>query len=163
MDNPTDRAAMQGIIENALGVNNFREDGLANDSVQIEYVTPPTEDEAPTIIGNPEFFETIITWITENWLLLVISIVVLTVILILFRVLRNRFADDEEDELEMEFAEILPPAPEPEETLFDKETEEKIRRNQVANEKEDLIREQTKENPELAAELIKIWLKEEDK
>lgn len=163
MDNPTDRAAMQGIIENALGVNNFREDGLANDSVQIEYVTPPTEDESPTIIGNPEFFETIITWITENWLLLVISIVVLTVILILFRVLRNRFADDEEDELEMEFAEILPPAPEPEETLFDKETEEKIRRNQVANEKEDLIREQTKENPELAAELIKIWLKEEDK
>lgn len=163
LDNPTDRAAIQGLVENALGINNFKPEGEPIDSVQIEYVTPPTEDEAPTLIGNPEFFETIITWITENWLLLVISIVVLTVILILFRVLRNRFADDEEDELEMEFSEILPPAPEPEETLFDKETEEKMRRNQVANEKEDMIREQTKENPELAAELIKIWLKEEDK
>jgi flagellar M-ring protein FliF len=163
LDNPTDRAAIQGLVENALGINNFKPEGEPIDSVQIEYVTPPTEDEAPTLIGNPEFFETIITWITENWLLLVISIVVLTVILILFRVLRNRFADEEDDELEMEFAEILPPAPEPEETLFDKETEEKMRRNQVANEKEDMIREQTKENPELAAELIKIWLKEEDK
>ncbi|MEY8291436.1 flagellar basal-body MS-ring/collar protein FliF [Carnobacteriaceae bacterium 52-44] len=163
LDNPTDRAAIQGLVENALGINDFKPEGEPIDSVQIEYVMPPTEDEAPTLIGNPEFFETIISWITENWLLLVISVVVLTVILILFRVLRNRFADEEDDELEMEFAEILPPAPEPEETLFDKETEEKMRRNQVANEKEDMIREQTKENPELAAELIKIWLKEEDK
>lgn len=165
MDNPTDRAAMQGLIENALGINNFKEEGLAADSVQIEYIAPPAEQDAPISIGDSDFVNSILSWLTENWLFVVVGIVGLVVIFVLFRVLRNRFTNDEEydDEFGLTFEDITPPDPEPEEVVIDKETEEKMKRNQLANEKEDLIREQTKGNPELAAELIKIWLKEEDK
>ena len=69
--------------------------------------------------------------------------------------------NSEEDELETEFPEIVVPEVKREELIIDKQIEEKMRKNQIANEKEDMIREQTKGNPELAAELIKIWLKEE--
>lgn len=169
MDNPTDRAAMQGLVENALGINNFRDDeDLANDSVQIEYINPVEEKDDPILIGNSDLIQTLKTWVTEKWVYIVLGVVGLILIFVLFKALRNRFADDDEyneDEFDLDFGEIIPEEPEvrpePEEVLIDKETEEKIQRNQLANEKEDLIREQTKENPELAAELIKIWMKED--
>lgn len=174
MDNPTDRAAMQGLVENALGINNFRdEEELANDSVQIEYIKPVEEQDDLISIGNSDFVQSLKTWITENWMYIVIGIVGLTLIFVLFRMLKNIFVNDEEeydeDEFDLEFNEVAPeefeiePELDPEEVLIDKEIEEKMQRNQLANEKEDLIREQTKENPELAAELIKIWMNEEDK
>jgi len=170
MDNPTDRAAMQGLVENALGINNFRDnEDLANDSVQIEYINLVEEKDDLISIGNSDIVQSLKTWIIEKWIYIVIGFAGLIFIFTLFRVLRKRFANGEEYDEEFDFEEATPPVPgfelEPdsEEVLIDKETEEKMQRNQLANEKEDLIREQTKENPELAAELIKIWLKEKDK
>lgn len=168
LDNPTVSAQkMQGLVENALGVSTLGENTRVADSVQIEYIAPPAEKDTPISIGDSDFINSIITWLTENWLIVVIGIGGLILIFVLFRFLKNRFMDDEEEyedeELDLEFEEIVPPDLEPEEVLMDKETEERMLRNQLSNEKEDLIREQTKGNPELAAELIKIWLKEEDK
>ena len=76
---------------------------------------------------------------------------------------RRNEEDELEDEFELDFASMMPQVEEKEkEPVIDLAMQEKMRRNEAANEKEDMIREQTKENPELAAELIKIWLQDNE-
>lgn len=167
MDNPTDRAAIQGIVENALGVNNFRNldpDDLVSDSVQIEYVIPSTDNQPPQVIGGPDFMDMIVGWFTNNWWVVLGGILLFVVMAIGIRFIINRRqgVEDEEDEFDLHQARLMQSLEEQEKPIFDLEKEERLRQIEVAHEKEDLIREQTKENPELAAELIKIWLKDED-
>lgn len=153
------------LVENALGINYEREteeNPMSADAVQLEFFSTTDEDE-PVAIGDAVFFQDFINWLSDNWWLLVAGIGLLILIALLIRVLKRRAEVEAYEDMEMEFSEIDEPEVqiEPEE-IFDEETEAKMRKNQIANEKEDLIREETKENPELAAELIKIWLKEDE-
>lgn len=166
MDNPPNQVDIQGLVEKALGVNIFRntEDNLG-DSVQIEYVVPSTDNNDALIIGDSDLIESITAWLTGNWWMIVVGIVLFILLIALLRIIRGRRdeAEDDVDEFDLDYARILETTNTESEPIFDAEAEEKMRRNEVANEKEDLIREQTKENPELAAELIKIWLQDQEK
>lgn len=160
LDNPRNQTAVQNLVKNALGTNNNRDNDFT-DSVEIEYFPISDDSNESLVISNPEFLDMILEWLQEYGLYLLIGLILFILILILFRVVRKRSNQEDELELEYEIPKVEESPEVPEEVLFDKETEEKMRRNQLSNEKEDMIREQTKENPELAAELIKIWLKEE--
>lgn len=161
LDNPRDRAAVQTLVENALGVNT-NSDAEFEDRVQIEYFPIASETEDPLVIGDNGFINMVLNWVEEYWLYFLIGIILL--ILILIFIIINLFRRKRRDEELEEWSEPVNPqllAEELDEIIIDREAEEKIRKNKEANEKEDMIREQTKSNPELAAELIKIWLKEE--
>ena len=165
MDNPPDQAAIQGLVENALGINTFRDETVvATDNVQIEYIIPGTDNQDAIVIGDSQFVEAITSWVTSNWWVIAIGIILLVLLIALIRMLSRRNEEDElEDEFELDFAGMMPQVEEEEkEPVIDLAMQEKMRRNEVANEKEDMIREQTKENPELAAELIKIWLQDNE-
>lgn len=165
MDNPPDQAAIQGLVENALGINTFRDETVvATDNVQIEYIIPGSKNQDAVIIGDSQFVEAITNWVTSNWWVIAIGIVLLVLLIALIRMLSRRNEEDElEDEFELDFASMMPQVEEKEkEPVIDLAMQEKMRRNEAANEKEDMIREQTKENPELAAELIKIWLQDNE-
>lgn len=165
MDNPPDQAAIQGLVENALGINTFRDETVvATDNVQIEYIIPGSENQDAIVIGDSKFIEAITSWVTSNWWVIAIGIVLLVLLIALIRMLSRRNEEDElEDEFELDFASMMPQAEKKEkEPAIDLAMQEKMRRNEAANEKEDMIREQTKENPELAAELIKIWLQDNE-
>lgn len=165
MDNPPNQAAIQGLVENALGINTFRDENVvATDNVQIEYIIPGSENQDAIVIGDSKFVESIMSWVTSNWWVIAIGIVLLVLLIALIRMLSRRNEEDElEDEFELDFASMMPQVEEKEkEPVIDLAMQEKMRRNEAANEKEDMIREQTKENPELAAELIKIWLQDNE-
>ena len=164
MDNPPNQGAIQGLVENALGINTLRNGpDQAIDSVQIEYVIPGDDQDA-VIIGDSEFVQAIKAWFTRNLWIIGAAILLLILLMVLFRVISRRRANAEEfDEEEFDTAFMMEPEiSEFEEPVIDLAAIEKLRKNEAANEKEDIIREQTIENPELAAELIKIWLQDDE-
>lgn len=91
-------------------------------------------------------------------------ILLITAIVILIIVRRGK--NDDYDEFETAFEnqnptplqreELAPIEPDP----IDLNIERKKQKNKVVSDKEDTVREEAKQNPELAAELMKIWLKE---
>lgn len=91
-------------------------------------------------------------------------ILLITAIVILIVVRRGK--NDDYDEFETAFEnqnptplqreELAPIEPDP----IDLNIERKKQKNKVVSDKEDTVREEAKQNPELAAELMKIWLKE---
>ena len=164
MDNPPDQAAIQGLVENALGINTFRDENvMATDNVQIEYIIPSSENKDAIVIGDSAFVVMITDWVTSNWWVILIGIILLVLLIVVIRVLSKRNEEEElEDEFELDYASMIEEEEEEKEPIIDLAMQEKMRRNEVVNEKEDMIREQTKENPELAAELIKIWLQDNE-
>lgn len=171
MNNPTadnDEDALYQLVENALGINYEREteeNPISSDTIQIEFFGTEEDDNEQLVIGDSAFLTDLLNWLTANWWIIVAGVVLLILIVILIRTLRRRTEEEYEDyeDIDLAFSDIVEPEVDVEsEEIFETEIEEKMRQNQIANEKEDLIREQTKENPELAAELIKIWLKEND-
>ena len=164
MDNPPDQAAIQGLVENALGINTFRDENvMATDNVQIEYIIPSSENKDAIVIGDSAFVVMITDWVTSNWWVILIGIILLVLLIVVIRVLSKRNEEEElEDEFELDYASMIEEEEEEKEPIIDLAMQEKMKRNEVANEKEDMIREQTKENPELAAELIKIWLQDNE-
>lgn len=91
-------------------------------------------------------------------------VLLITAIVILIIVRRGK--NDDYDEFETAFEnqnptplqreELAPIEPDP----IDLNIERKKQKNKVVSDKEDTVREEAKQNPELAAELMKIWLKE---
>lgn len=63
---------------------------------------------------------------------------------------------ENENQMPVQREELAPLQPEP----VDLNIERKKQKNKVMSDKEDLVRDEAKQNPELAAELMKIWLKE---
>lgn len=168
MDQPSDKEAIQGLVENALGMNIMRANStLAADSVQVEFLVPGSDSNDSLVIGSSDIVETIVTWISNNLLIIGAGVLLLIILILIIRVIKKRRLENEEnegfeieDESLMENEEIVEIEEEP---VIDAALEEKMRLNEAASEKEDLVRQQSKENPELAAELIKIWLQDEEK
>lgn len=167
LDNPNNEGAIQIAIENALGIDNRiigdEDNEGPRDDVFVEFMpmTTDAEEEFPVIDGG-EFVNDLIEAAKDNWLILLGVLVLLIVIIVVFRIIRNR-REEEIDVFEERLEPVVEPQPEPESELeVTQYTEEKRQKLELANEKEDLIRQQAKDSPQLAAELIKIWLKEEE-
>lgn len=92
----------------------------------------------------------------------IILLITAIVILIILRRGKNGDYDEfeaafeNENQMPVQQEELAPLQPEP----VDLNIERKKQKNKVMSDKEDLVRDEAKQNPELAAELMKIWLKE---
>lgn len=126
-------------------------------------------DEEATPIGDGDFFEELASGLLALWPYLLGSFLLIIIVLIILRTLRKK----EEEELE-DFAEELPqsvptpPVPvEPFVPEVDQQEENRKARkeheNKVKDEKEEKVKNTAKENPELAAELMKVWMTDNNK
>lgn len=155
---------IDGIVSRALGLDDQADIPLLGD-VAVE-VLPFAEDDERVIDDAEGPVDAVVNVLTENWLYMtggMVLLVILVAILALLKRGRNTEIAEEmaaQDVFEPEPTEI----PEiPEEELIeeiDRENERLQHKNKVMSEKEDRVRNQAKENPELAAELLKVWLKD---
>lgn len=165
MDQQSNKAAIEGLVENALGMNTLREnESSAVDSVQVEFLVPGTDNNDSLVIGNSDIVETVKIWVTSNLWIIGAGVLLLIILILIIRgIRRRRYENEEEEEFEIEDESLMEIEEIEEEPVIDAELEAKMRKNEEASEKEDLVRQQSKDNPELAAELIKIWLQDEEK
>lgn len=160
-------AELRPIIEQAIGLNNPVAGGANEALVQGEVafqILPFANGEELEPIGE-DLMADLMVFFRRYWPFMVGGIVLLISGIIILSLLR-RGRKDEFDEFESSFenaslapqqqVEVEPIKPEP----IDLNIERKKQKNKVMNDKEDLVREEAKQNPELAAELMKIWLKE---
>ncbi|MFC6465691.1 flagellar basal-body MS-ring/collar protein FliF [Marinilactibacillus sp. GCM10026970] len=149
------------IVRRALGLDT--QDSAIRGDVTVESMAFVGNEEVPVI--NTDIMEDIMIFFRRYWPFMVGSIVLLVLGIAILSILRKG-RKDEFDEFEESFepqpmvptqpAQPLPVEPEP----IDLDIERKKQQNKVMSDKEDLVREEAKQNPELAAELMKIWLKE---
>ncbi|WP_080146604.1 flagellar basal-body MS-ring/collar protein FliF [Marinilactibacillus piezotolerans] len=115
-------------------------------------------------IGS-NLMDDLMIFFNRYWPYMVGSIVLLVTLIIVLGIFRRGRKDnlDEFDQafepvnsVPQESVELTPIEPDP----VDMNQERKKQKMKVMSEKEDLVREEAKQNPELAAELMKIWMKE---
>lgn len=144
------------LVRNALGIL----PDMDNGNIEIEYVDDATEDEAETL-PDLNFISDILDWLATNWWILLIVFFVLILIIIVVRLIINRRRAVNEIEEEEEPPVIIEEE-ERKEDVITEEMKAKARENEISKEKEDTVRKEAKENPELVAELLKIWLNEKE-
>lgn len=120
-----------------------------------EYIQPIGED---LMADLSMFFRRYWPFMIGGIILLITAIVIL---IILRRSKKGDYdefeaAFENENQMPVQREELAPLQPEP----VDLNIERKKQKNKVMSDKEDLVRDEAKQNPELAAELMKIWLKE---
>lgn len=152
---------IDGIVSRALGLDDQAEIPLPGD-VTVE-ILPFAEGEELVIVGGDDILSDIMDFFTTNWLFMSIGLILIIVFIVVMTLLRRRKETQLVEELATQDA--LQPEPDdiPEEELLEqiyKEKELIEQKNKVMTEKEDRVRNQAKENPELAAELMKVWLKD---
>ncbi|WP_028273863.1 flagellar basal-body MS-ring/collar protein FliF [Atopococcus tabaci] len=152
MDAESNRDKLIGLVENALGM----QPGMS--AVQLEFFQPMDETPAPTLLGSEDLLAQLKTFVSDYGIYLLGGLVLIVLLTWLLGVLKRRSEEDEFDEFVLEAEPVAPV--EPEISEFEKEAERKIRESKAANEKENEVRKYAKENPELASEMIKIWMKE---
>lgn len=150
------------IVRNALGLDNVENENLiGNVSVQ---PLPFAEGNEIDPIGS-NLMDDLMIFFNRYWPYMVGSIVLIVTLIIVLGIFRRGRKDnlDEFDQtfepvnsVPQESVELTPIEPEP----VDMNQERKKQKMKVMSEKEDLVREEAKQNPELAAELMKIWMKE---
>lgn len=152
---------IDGIVSRALGLDDQAEIPLPGD-VTVE-ILPFAEGEELVIVGGDDILSDAMDFFTANWLFMSLGLILIIVFIVVMTLLRRRKESQFVEELATQDA--LQPEPDdiPEEELLeqiDKEKELIEQKNKVMTEKEDRVRNQAKENPELAAELMKVWLKD---
>lgn len=145
------------LVRNALGIDAE----LGNEKIQIEYVDPLVDEDLELL---PEFGLTgeILAWVGTNWWIVLIGFVVLVLLVVLVRILLSRRKDsaaEEPEEIEAPIVETVEEVKE--EITLSEEAKAKVKEREISNQKEDEVRDHARENPELVAELLKIWLNEE--
>jgi len=149
------------IVSRALGLDNQAEIPLPGD-VTVE-ILPFAEGEDLAIGGGDGIMDELMNFLTSSWLFMSLGLVlVIVAIAVLTLLKRGKEAQQAE---EMAIQEAIQPEPVlmPEVDSIeqiDKENEVLQHKNKVMSQKEDRVRTQAKENPELAAELMKVWLKD---
>ncbi len=150
------------LVRNALGID----EAAAAETIEIEFIGEPVEDGDELLMPGLELGERVLTWVGNNWWMLVVALVLVILVITLARTLGDPAEIEvveeleEYDEYEPKVAE-KPVVEEVDEEVIDQEMEAKIRAREVTNEKEDEVRDHARENPELVAELLKVWLNEE--
>lgn len=166
----TTAGQIDGIVSRALGLDNQAEIPLPGD-VTVE-ILPFAEGEELVIGGGDDILSDAMDFVTANWLFMSIGLILIIVLIVVMKLLRRgkeaQFVEElaAQDALEeLAAQDALQPEPDdtPEEDLLEqigKEKELIEQKNKLITEKEDLVRNQAKENPDLAAELMKVWLKD---
>lgn len=155
---------IDGIVSRALGLDDQAEIPLPGD-VTVE-VLPFAEDDELVIGGEDGIMDDVVGFLASNWLFMSFGLILIMVFIAVMTLLRR--GKDAQFEEEMADQNVFQPEPVsvpdvPETDIMehiDKENEELQRKNKAMSEKEDRVRNQAKENPELAAELMKVWLKD---
>lgn len=150
------------IVSTALGIT----DGLLAGDVTVESLAF-AQSEDLVITGGGSFIDEFFAFfkgISGIWLYMTAGLVLLLVTIVVLSNMKRRrreaeymaefMAIQEEDQKEQEVKELAPAE------VIDKENEFIQQKKRVMSEKEDRVRDQARENPELAAELMKVWLKE---
>lgn len=149
------------LVRNALGIDAE----LGNESIQIEYVEPMVEED-PELLPEFGLAGAVLAWLGTNWWIVLIGFIALVVLVVLARVLLSRRRAEPVEETE-EYEEPVveriddEEVEEEEEITLSEEAKAKAREREISHQKEDEVRDHARENPELVAELLKIWLNEE--
>lgn len=148
---------INGIVSRALGLDDQAGITLAGD-VSVE-ILPFAESDDVTLGGGEGLLSSLLSFLRSSWLYMALGLVLLVLAIAILTLLK-RGQEDAEEEISMDTeTETVVPEMTPIEEI-DKENEALQQKNKVMSEKEDLVRQQAKENPELAAELMKVWLKD---
>ncbi len=105
----------------------------------------------------------LVNFLTSSWLFMSLGLVLVIVAIAVLTLLKRGKEAQQAEEMAIQEAiqpePVLMPEVDPIEQI-DKENDVLQHKNKVMSEKEDRVRTQAKENPELAAELMKVWLKD---
>ncbi|PRY77500.1 flagellar basal-body MS-ring/collar protein FliF [Alkalibacterium olivapovliticus] len=149
------------IISRALGLDGQAEVPLSGD-VTVE-IMPFAEGEDFAIGGGDGIMDEILEFLTSSWLFMVIGLVLVIIAIAVLTLLKRgketSSAEDAAAQAALNPQPVIMPEPDPIEQI-DKQNDAMQQKNKVMSEKEDRVRTQAKENPELAAELMKVWLKD---
>lgn len=160
LDNQNREEDVRSLVQNALGV----------DGSNVEIVFMPMDEETGQLIPEIDLSGDLMQVLEDYWPYLLGGAVLLLLFFGISRVVRNRrrMKQAEEEALTEQYNESLAyqEAMEKLNNLSQVESEEEIAKkaaNAKAAENEQQVRQQAQENPALAAELVKLWMKEDDK
>ena len=149
------------IVSRALGLDNQAEIPLPGD-VTVE-ILPFAEGEDLAIGVGDGIMDELVNFLTSSWLFMSLGLVLVIVAIAVLTLLKRGKEAQQAEEMAIQEAiqpePVLMPEVDPIEQI-DKENDVLQHKNKVMSEKEDRVRTQAKENPELAAELMKVWLKD---
>lgn len=154
---------MQQIVANAIGA----EPG----NIVVQGIPFATDEEpAATPIIGEDLQQEFVEFLKEYWIYAAAGVVLIVLVIAIIKVIKKRrYADDEFDDLydEIENDDYVQAAPSVTEAEIAKQVAEKEQAdlkeqlNRTMNEKENKLKTLAAENPDMAADLIKIWMKEE--
>lgn len=154
-------AQVDRIVSRALGLDDQAEVTLPG-AVTVE-ILPFAEGDDFSIGGGDGIMDEILEFLTSSWLFMVIGLVLVIIAIAVLTLLKRgketELAENAAAQVSLQPETAIIPEPDPIEQI-DKENDAMQQKNKVMSEKEDRVRTQAKENPELAAELMKVWLKE---
>lgn len=148
------------IVSRAIGLDNQAEVTLPGD-VTVE-ILPFAEGE-DLAIGGESILDELIDFLASSWLYMVSGLLLIIGAMVVLSLIKRGKESQQNELSEMSASPAAEPVVMPEVNPLeeiDKENEKLQQKNKVMSEKEDRVRTQAKENPELAAELMKVWLKE---
>ncbi len=148
------------IVRRALGLDELAEVPLPGD-VNVE-ILPFADSDNLVIGGGDDILAELTAFIMDNWIYMSAGLILLVIAMAILSILRrgrNKSNYDVPFDYMEEVQEAILPQADPIEVM-DKENELIQQKNKVMSEKEDRVKQQAKDNPELAAELMKVWLKD---
>jgi flagellar M-ring protein FliF len=160
-----DTGQIQEMIARAIGIRQEDENGDAinlDNHIFVQAGNLTTEDDGPDAIGGG-MLDQLVALVQDGWPYLFGSFVLFLIAIVILITLRRREADEElEDFEELNQNPMIPLEPEKVEPQVDLEEEQRQaareQKNKAMNDKEEKVRNTAKENPELAAELMKVWM-----
>lgn len=147
------------IVSRALGLDVEAEIPLAGD-VTVG-ILPFAEGEELAIGGDEDILTEITQFLQANWIYMSLGLLLLVVSIFVLSLVKRGKNTEEDFYEEPVQAEPVKKKPEPDlSAIIEKENEVNQQKNKVMSEKEDRVRKEAKENPELVADLMKVWLKD---
>lgn len=158
---PADKDSLEAIVAATVGTVAEREDVISVQGIDFATSTEVVEPTAPEQLKS-----SIRDTLLRYWPYLVGGLVLLIVMIVLLRMLLRNRKDDELDFFDEEEPEPIvqpmrPVQPTDEQKKAKEKADLKRELNKNMSEKETTVREYAKESPEGAADLIKIWMKDE--
>lgn len=143
--------------------------GADPESIAIQGIPFVNADTSPQLPIGENFQKELIQALKNNWPYAAGGIGLILLLVILLKVVRRRKEDNdyEDDEFDVDQTDEVQSLMKENEALIAKKAAEKeeadlkLQLNRTMSEKEDKVKTMAKENPEMAADLIKIWMKEE--
>lgn len=147
------------LVRNALGISPEMDDG----NIEIEYAGDFEEGPEQTL-PDFNFIAATVSWFSSNWWIVLLAFLVLIGLITGIRLVLNRRRRQAEGEIEEAEEEslVIPEEEVEEEEVITEEMKAEQREIEMSKENEEAVRDEAKENPELVAELLKIWLNEEE-